>query len=410
MTIALFIVAIILAIACAWLLRERFRLSSERDLARQRLEDARAGEQQLRSTFTALAGEALSAAKQDFLQLAGKQFEADRQRASAELDQRRAAVDQLVKPIADTLKKADEKLEKLERERVGAYHSLLEQVKGMGETGAALRQETARLVQALRAPQVRGRYGEIQLQRVVELAGLREYCDFDLQCTTRDGDGRALRPDMVVRLPNERVIAVDAKTSLDAYLDALEATDPERQEQALERFARHVLEQANGLANKRYWDQFEHGPEFVVMFIPGDQFVDAALARKPELLDLAAQSRVVIASPSTLIGLLRAVHVGWREKDLSDSAEELFGLGRELHERMSVVMGHAQTLGKAIQQAAGAYDKFVGSVDRRMMPTLRRFEEKGAKSARDVPELKELNVTVRSVESLPEGTGEPGPI
>lgn len=405
MTIALVCVIALLAVACVFLVWERFRLASERDLARQRLADAQTGEAELKSVFGSLASEALTAAKQDFLQLASKTFEVDREKAKAEMEQRRVAVDQLVRPIAETLKKADEKLEKLEKERAGAYHTLLEQVKGMGEASSSLRTETSRLVQALRRPQVRGRYGEIQLQRVVELAGMRQYCDFDTQRTMRDDDGSALRPDMVVTLPNDRMIAVDAKTSIDAYLDAFEATDPDAQERALDRFAGHVLDQAKGLASKQYWDRFEHSPDFVVMFIPGDQFVDAALARRPDLMELAAQNRVVIASPSTLIGLLRAVHVGWREKDLSESADELFELGKELHDRVGKVLEYAQKVGKAIGIAGEAYNSFVGSIDSRLMPTLRRFEERGAKSGRTIPDTKSTSVVVRSIQSLPEETG-----
>ena len=330
--------------------------------------EKRLGEQreQFDHSMKATAAQALQATSESFLKIAGQQFDAKSKH-----------VDEMVKPISETLKRTDEKLAQLEKHRMESSSKLLEQVMHMSRASEALQGETGKLVKALRKPQVRGRYGEIQLERVAELAGMKNYCDFSTQSSVRDSDGQLLRPDMVVRLPNERVIVVDAKTNIEAYLDAIEADDPDIADACLDRFARHVVEQAKQLARKDYWSQFDRSPEFVVMFIPGDQFIDAALQREPKLLDIAMEQGVLLASPTTLIAVLQAVAVGWREKSLSDSANELFALGKELHERAAVALGHAASVGKALEAAQERYNRFVGSVDQRLMPTIKRFEEAG---------------------------------
>lgn len=364
---------------------------------RERREAERFQEQirTLKESFNALAGDALKQSTAQFLDLATQAFEKHHERANASVEEKQKAVDALLKPIQEALKKTDEKLGALEKERVGAYEGLLAQVRQMQESGRLLTERTGDLVKALRKPQVRGRYGEIQLERVVEVAGMRPYCDFTTQSSSRDEDGRLQRPDMIVRLPNGRVVIVDAKCNIEAYLDAVECDDDETQAECLERFARHVVDQVKKLSDKQYWKVDEGSAEFVVMFVPGDQFVDAALARRPELLEAAAKQGVIIASPSTLIGLLRAVHVGWREKSLSDSARELFTLGAELHDRVGRVVEYIGSLGKAIDAARDRYNKVVGSVETRLMPTLRRFEEKGAASGRTVDEVKPLEGSTR---------------
>ena len=253
-------------------------------------------------------------------------------------------------------------------------------------------------MQALRKPNVRGRYGEIQLERVVELAGMRPYADFTPQEALRDAEGRLQKPDLVVRLPNERMVAVDAKTSIDAYLDALDAPSDEQRDMLLDRYAQNVVEQVKKLASKRYWANFTDSAEIVVLFVPGDQLVDAALERRPDLVELAAEDNIVIASPSTLIGLLRAIHVGWREKNLTENAKELYDMGRELHRRASVVLEHAAKVGDSLDGARKSYNDFVGSVQSRLMPTLRRFEEKDARSARELPELRAVEGGARPMD------------
>jgi len=373
--------------------KHRVELESARDAAskyEQQLE-ARLKEMQeaFRAAINSSAAEALKKANEQFVTLAESKLDAK------------------VKPIGDTLARTEAKLAEIERAREQSFGTLAEQARAVAEANNQLRRETANLVNALRKPQVRGRYGEIQLRRVVELAGMREYCDFTEQESARTDDGRLLRPDMLVKLPNGRVIAVDAKTNIEAYINAVEADGPEAAEAHLDRFARHVAEQARALADKGYAAQFTDAPELVVMFIPGDQFIDAALQRRPDLLDTAAQSGVILASPSTLIGLLRAVYIGWREKRLSDSAGELFKLGRELHERAATALGYASELGEAIDKAAEKYNKFAASVDSRLMPTLRKFEESGAKSQRELPEAKPVETATRPIASLPARTETP---
>jgi len=352
-------------------------------------------QKQFHDRFNATAAEALDRTNKRFLELADQNFAKRHQEASE-------MIGKLVSPIGETLRKTDEQIKELERRRGEAYVALREQVEALKLGNQGLVDETSRLVTALRKPQVRGQYGEIQLERVAELAGMTNYCDFSTQSSVRDSEGNLLRPDMVVSLPNGRQIVIDAKTNIEAYLDALQAQSPDEAEAQLKRFARHMLEQARALGSKNYWKDYDGSPEFTVMFVPGDQFVDAALEREPRLLELAAESNILLASPSTLIGLLRAVAIGWREKQLSDSASELFKLGKELHERTAVALGHAGTLGSALDRAVGAYNQFVGSVDSRLLPTLRRFEEAGARSERTLTEPKAIESSTNQFRSLPE--------
>lgn len=345
-------------------------------------------EQRLRETFENLASRTLDSASEKLVTQAKAYFE-ERAKDAAQHDQsRQQQFAQLVDPIREKLAQTQERLVTLD-----------ERIQQAGASSQSLRDETARLTRALSRPEIRGQYGEIQLRRVAELAGMTSYCDFDEQSSTRDADGQLLRPDMLVKLPNDRVIAVDAKTNTYAYIEAVNAQTDEERELHLSRFARHVSEQAKKLSDKKYWAAYEGSPEFVVMFVPGDHFIDAALQRQPELIDVAAQHNVILASPSTLIGLLRAVAVGWREHRLADEAKALFQLGKELHDRASVAFDHASKLGDSLRQAVERYNKFAGSIDRRMMPTLRKFEEAGAKSAKSLPELKPVDQTPALLEA-----------
>lgn len=323
-------------------------------------------EKKVREAFGSLAADALKSNREQFLALAEQKFEA-----------KSGKIDELVKPIAETLKRTDAKL------------AIIEQA------GMELRGETSKLVRALREPHVRGRYGEIQLKRVAELAGMSAFCDFTEQEQTRAADGTPLRPDMVVKMPSGRVVVVDAKTNIQGYMDAISAPTPEAAEVCLDRFARHVAEQAAALAKKKYWAQYDGSPEFVVMFIPGDQFVDAALTRQPEILENAAQQGVILASPSTLIGLLRAVAVGYAEERLAKQATELLVLGKELHDRFATAAGHLARVGKNLNQSVDAYNEFVGSYERRLEPVMRKFEEGGVKSAKELPEVGAVVVRAR---------------
>lgn len=351
-------------------------------------------QKQFHDRFNASAAEALDRTNKRFLELADQNFAKRHQEAGEMLGK-------LISPIGETLKKTDEQIKDLERRRSEAYVRLSEQVEALKLGSQGLVEETSKLVTALRKPQVRGQYGEIQLERVAELAGMTNYCDFTTQSSVRDSEGVLLRPDMVVKLPNGREIVIDAKTNIEAYLDALQAKHPDEAEQHLKRFARHMLEQARSLGSKKYWKDYSGSPEFTVMFVPGDQFVDAALEREPKLLEMAAESNILLASPSTLIGLLRAVAIGWREKQLSDSASELFKLGKELHERTAVAFGHANSVGESLNRAVESYNRFVRSVDSRLMPTLSRFEDAGARSEKQLAAPKPVDSVASEIRKLP---------
>ncbi len=383
--------------------REHEREVSLLRQAQQQVEEnLRKYQGELREQFAALASAALGESGRQFLALAEQKFAAASAQGRADLDQRRAAFDQMLEPIRQALSRADAKLGELEQQRVAQFSALGEQFRAMNEAQNALRTETRRLVTALREPHVRGRYGEIQLRRVAELAGMSAHCDFAEQSSQRDDEGKTLRPDMVVQLPNGRVLAVDAKTNIQAYLDALEAPDPDSAETHLERFARHVADQAAKLGSKGYWRNYEGSPEFVVMFVPGDQFLDAALARRPALLEEAAARGVVLATPSTLIAMLRAVHVGFAEKRLSEEAQQIRTLAAQLHERAGVMLEHLGGLGNALQRTVERYNTLAGSVESRFMPTLRRIEEAGVTSGRELTEPTALAAAPRLLES-PQG-------
>jgi DNA recombination protein RmuC len=348
------------------------------------------------SKFDALAGEALKKANSDYLARAEERFGAQQKQAAGEIELKKKAFEDLIKPIVETLGKTEARLTSLDKERIDTAAAIRQQLETMSVSSASLRDETAKLVRALREPQVRGRYGEVQLRRVAELAGLRAYCDFAEQESTRDAEGNLLRPDMVVKLPNGRELAVDAKANLKPYLDAIEAAaDPARAEEHLRAFANGVADQAEKLSSKGYWKQYA-SPQFVVMFVPGDQFVDAALARRPDLLEFVASRNVVLASPSTLIGLLHAVAMGHREDKLAQSAKELQALGIEFHERAAIAMGHVLTLGRRLNSAVECYNEFVGSYEKRLEPTLRKFAESGASGSKELPAIEPVVVRARA--------------
>lgn len=363
-----------------------------KDALRKQLLDANAT---MSEKFGALASQVLTDARAELVKIGDEKLKSQTTIAAQDIEQRKQAVERLLQPIAETLKKTDEKLAAMEKERTASYSELRTQVQQMAQGSEALRGATEKLGRALRDPKVRGQYGEIQLKKVAELAGMRAFCDFTEQSSTTDSDGNRLRPDMIVKLPNKREVAIDAKANLKPYLDAIEATDPAQVEAFLKTFADGIATQASLLAKKGYWKHYENAPEFVVMFVPGDQFVDAALSRRPDLLEVAASQRVLLASPSTLIGLLRAVHVGFQEQTLAEEAMELRRLGAELHERASVAFEHVGKLGKALSNAAEHYNKFVASYEQRLEPTFRKFEESGAKSAKELPQVEVVSTQLR---------------
>lgn len=362
----------------------------------------------LRQSFGKLAADALKHSSEQFLSLAQQKLAHASAESAADLEKRREAVERLVKPIADVLQKTDEKLQSLEKERTSAYASLSEQVRAMQGEGAALRTETAKLVKALREPQVRGRYGEVQLKRVAELAGMRSYCDFSEQSSVLGDDGTVRRPDMIIKLPNGRELVVDAKANLKPYLDALDAQSPDEIDACLCRFADGIVDQARKLSKKGYYADYDGSAEITVMFVPGDQFVDAALSKRPDLLDVAASQNVVLASPSSLIALLRAVAVGFAEARLAKEALALRDLGKQLHERASVALEHVAKLGRALETAVKSYNDFASSYESRLEPTLRKFEDAGVKSPKELPEVKVVLQRTKSL-SLPEPVEQQAP-
>lgn len=345
---------------------------------------------QIQSQFEALASKTLATSNEELLKQARLIFTSVQQQGSADIEKRREAVERLVQPIGETLQKTQARLESIEKSWASDKGALAEQLKAVGISSDALRSETSKLVKALREPHVRGRYGEIQLKRVAELSGMSAFCDFATQDSTRDADGAILRPDMVVRMPNGRTLIVDAKTNIQAYLDAQQATTPEETDLQLDRFARHVAEQATALSKKKYPAQYDGAPDFTVMFLPHDAFLDAALARRPDLIEQAWASNIIFATPSSLIALLRAVHVGYQEQRLAQEAKELFALGKELHQRAAIAFGKVQEVGDAIAKAGDKYNEFVSSYTKRFEPTLRKFEDAGVKSDKQLPEFEPL--------------------
>jgi DNA recombination protein RmuC len=371
-------------------------LSSERKTSTEKIELLAQAGADLQNAFKALAADALKSNNSSFLQIAQETLKRFQSEARGDLDARQKAVADLVAPVRDSLNKVDSQIQQMEIARGEAYGDLKAQVQSLITTQSELRSETGNLVRALRTPNVRGRWGEIQLRRVVEIAGMLSYCDFAEQ-ETITGEGGRFRPDLVVKLPGGKSVVVDAKTPLQAFLEAFETSDEDARRACLAAHSRQVREHMKMLSGKNYWEQFESTPEFVVMFLPGETFFSAALEQDPGLIEHGVLQRVIPASPTTLIALLKAVAYGWNQEKLARNAQQISTLGKELHDRLRNLAGHITAVGANLDRAVDSYNKAIGSLENRVLVSARKFSELGASVAEDIPELEPIETTARAL-------------
>ena len=373
-------------------------IEKERLATQEKLQLLETAKERLTDTFQALSATALKDSHESFLELAKATFAQYQEQAKGDLELRRKAVQQLVEPMKESLEKYDRHVQDMERIREKAYGGLSQQVQSLMTTQQQLQKETANLVKALRTPQVRGRWGEITLRRVAELAGMLRYCDFFEQ-TTKDTEQGRLRPDMIVRLPNEKQIVVDAKAPLLAYLEALEAETEEKRARKLALHARQIQAHMNKLSEKTYWEQFQATPEFVVLFIPGENFFSSALEQNPGLIEEGVSKSVILATPTTLISLLKAVAFGWRQETMAKNAQAISNLGKELYERINTMAEHLERLGHHIEKCVSTYNQVIGSFERRVLASARKFGELGItkRDGAQIPYLSPVEKTTRQI-------------
>ncbi|MHB8216942.1 MAG: DNA recombination protein RmuC [Candidatus Sulfotelmatobacter sp.] len=371
-------------------------LESERKASNEKIELVTRASEDLRNAFKAMASDALKSNNSSFLVIAEETLKRFQSQAKGDLEARQKAVADMVAPVRDSLSKVDAQIQQMEVARGDAYGELRSQVQSLISTQKELQSQTGNLVRALRTPNVRGRWGEIQLRRVVEIAGMLPYCDFAEQESVTTENGR-LRPDLVVKLPGGKHVVVDAKTPLQAFLDAFETTDEDARHACLANHARQVRDHMRTLSGKSYWEQFDATPEFVVMFLPGETFFSAALEQDPGLIEQGVLQRVIPASPTTLIALLKAVNYGWNQEKLARNAQQISALGKELHDRLRLLAGHITSVGTGLDRAVDSYNKAVGSLESRVLVSARKFAELGASVADDIPELAPIETTARAL-------------
>lgn len=367
-------------------------LAAERAAAAEKIAALTNAHERVKTEFSALSADALRSNNQSFLELARETFGKLHQQSSDELGKRQQAIDSLVKPLKESLDKVDAKIGEIEKVRANAYGALSEQLKSLGTAQISLQAEAAKLTTALRSTTTAGTWGELQLRRVVELSGMSSYCDFSEQQSAG-----GFRPDLIVRLPGGQQIIVDAKAPNDAYRESVNATDDLLRSAKLAEHATKVRNHIDALGAKDYWAQFQPSPEFVVLFLPGDQFLSGALQADPTLIDRAIGKKVLLATPATLIALLKATAYGWRQESVSKNAEEIAALGRTLYDRVAGFADHLDKIGRGLETANKSYNSAVGAFEGTLLPGARKFVELGAKGIKELPEPGPVETTPREI-------------
>ena len=395
-------IGLVVGILGTWLITRRRRIKLEEKIKNQdalqqeRQQAFDAANSQLVQAFSDLSNRSLRDNSENFLRLAEQKFDVHNEKAKRELGEREQAVEAMVKPIREALDASKRQIAELEKARSEAYGSIRTQLEAMQASQQNLNKETQNLVKALRRPEVRGRWGEITLRRLVELAGMVEHCDFQEQVHT-SGESQVVRPDMIVRMPDRRELVVDVKTPLDAYLEAVEANDDAQRKLGLERHARNVRAHIRMLASKAYWSQFDESPEFVILFIPGDQFLSAALNEEPDLIEYSLSQHIILATPTSLVALLKAVAYGWRQLALADNAREIRVLAEDLYGRLGAFVGHMNRMGRQLASSVETYNKAVGSLERSVLPGARKFVELGVHEKKEIEKMETLDPVPRTM-------------